>query len=60
MLIAVLVPVRQWPLMDKGIAAKMKRLGVSHYGSSGKPADLYAEQGLDAQSIAASARKLIG
>ena len=47
-------------LMDKGIAAKMKRLGVSHYGSSGKPADLYAEQGLDAQSIATSARELIG
>jgi transketolase len=47
-------------LMDKGIAAKMKRLGVSHYGSSGKPADLYKEQGLDAQSIATSARELIG
>jgi len=47
-------------LMDKGIAATMKRLGVSHYGSSGKPADLYAEQGLDAQSIATSARELIG
>jgi len=47
-------------LMDKGIAVRMKRLGVSHYGSSGKPADLYAEQGLDAQSIATSARELIG
>lgn len=47
-------------LMDKGIAAVMRRLGVSHYASSGKPAELYAEQGLDAQSIADAARELIG
>lgn len=47
-------------LMDKGIAVKMKRLGVSRYASSGKPAELYAEQGLDAQSIADAARELIG
>ncbi len=46
-------------LMDKGIPATMKRLGVSHYGSSGKPVDLYAEQGLDAQSIATAARVLL-
>lgn len=47
-------------LMDRGVRAKLKRLGVSHYASSGKPAELYAEQGLDAESIAAAARELIG
>jgi len=47
-------------LMDKGITVKMRRLGVSRYASSGKPAELYAEQGLDAQSIADVARELIG
>ncbi|MHB8789785.1 MAG: transketolase [Desulfobulbaceae bacterium] len=46
-------------LMDRGIAAKLKRLGVSHYASSGKPAELYAEQGLDPKSIAAAARSLL-
>jgi transketolase len=46
-------------LMDRGIAAKMKRLGVSHYASSGKPGELYAEQGLDPKSIAAAAKSLL-
>ncbi|HBI15530.1 MAG TPA: transketolase [Desulfobulbaceae bacterium] len=46
-------------LMDRGIGAKMKRLGVSHYASSGKPAELYAEQGLDPKSIAAAAKSLL-
>jgi transketolase len=45
--------------VDKGMQVKMKRLGVSHYGSSGKPAELYAEQGLDAQSIAQTASELL-
>ena len=47
-------------LMDRGIQVKLKRIGVSSYGSSGKPAELYADQGLDAQSIASTARELIG
>lgn len=47
-------------LMDRGLAAKLKRLGVREYGSSGKPAELYAFQGLDAESIAARAEKLLG
>jgi transketolase len=38
-------------LADEGLSCRFKRLGVTHYGSSGKPADLYAEQGLDAQGI---------
>ena len=47
-------------LIDRGIQAKLKRLGVSHYGSSGKPAELYASQGLDAVSISEAARALVG
>lgn len=47
-------------LMDRGITARMKRLGVSRYGSSGKPAELYASQGLDAESIAREAERLLG
>lgn len=47
-------------LVDKGVHAKLKRLGVSHYASSGKPAELYSEQGLDAESIAKTAQELIG
>ncbi|HHL34055.1 MAG TPA: transketolase [Desulfobulbaceae bacterium] len=46
-------------LMDKGKACQLRRLGVHHYGSSGKPAELYAAQGLDAASIAAEAKELI-
>jgi transketolase len=46
-------------LIDRGISAKLKRLGVSHYASSGKPAELYADQGLDPQSIAAAAKSLL-
>lgn len=47
-------------LMDKGISVKLKRLGVSRYGNSGKPAELYASQGLDSASIAQSAQELLG
>ena len=46
-------------LMDRGISARMKRLGVSHYASSGKPAELYADQGLDPASIAEAAKSLL-
>ena len=45
--------------MEQGVTVKLKRLGVSHYGSSGKPAELYAAQGLDPLSIAQKARDLI-
>ncbi|MCF6185872.1 MAG: transketolase [Desulfobulbaceae bacterium] len=47
-------------LMGKGKSVALRRLGVSHYASSGKPAELYAEQGLDAASIAQSMLELIG
>jgi len=36
-----------------------RRLGVSHFGASGKPADLYANQGLDPDSIAGQVRSLV-
>ena len=47
-------------LLEQGIAPKIKRLGVKHYGGSGKPADLYRQQGLDGQSIARTVQDLIG
>ena len=46
-------------LADAGLSCRFKRLGVTHYGSSGKPADLYAEQGLDAQGIVAAFKGLL-
>jgi transketolase len=47
-------------LLDKGRSVPFKRLGVSRYGASGKPAELYADQGLDAASIAEAVKTLIG
>ncbi|WP_417914603.1 transketolase [Candidatus Electronema sp. JM] len=47
-------------LLDNGLAPKMKRLGVKQYGGSGKPSDLYKQQGLDAESIAKTVLELIG
>lgn len=46
-------------LMDRGRSVPMRRLGVSHYASSGKPAELYTEQGLDAPSIASAIQELV-
>jgi transketolase len=46
-------------LADNGISTKLKRLGVARYGSSGKPADLYAEQGLDPVGIATAFKNLL-
>ena len=47
-------------LLEQGLAPKMTRLGVKHYGGSGKPADLYRQQGLDGKSIAHSVQQLLG
>ncbi len=44
---------------DHGHAPPFKRLGVSRYGSSGKPADLYASQGLDPAGIARTFKELV-
>jgi len=46
-------------LADNARNVTFKRLGVTRYGSSGKPADLYASQGLDPESIAKSFQELL-
>lgn len=38
-------------IADNGLAVSFKRLGVTRYGASGKPADLYAAQNLDGAGI---------
>jgi len=40
-------------LAEAGKAITFQRSGVSQYGGSGKPGDLYASQGLDGKSISA-------
>ncbi|MEN8188545.1 MAG: transketolase [Thermodesulfobacteriota bacterium] len=46
-------------LADNVKAVPFKRLGVAQYGGSGKPAELYARQGLDADSIAEAVKSLL-
>lgn len=46
-------------LITNGVSAKMKMLGVTRYGASGKPADLYRMQGLDATGVTASVKELL-
>ncbi len=38
-------------LIEEGVHQRLKCLGVTSYGASGKPADLYKMQGLDKDSI---------
>lgn len=45
-------------MADDGISAKLKRLGVHHYGTSGAPADLFADMGLDAAGVVKAAALL--
>jgi len=45
-------------IAEEGVAASFRRLGVTRYGSSGKPADLYRDQGLDAEGIADAFREM--
>ena len=40
-------------LADKGVSANFHRLGITAYGSSGKPDALFKTQGLDPASVAA-------
>ncbi|WP_022853541.1 transketolase [Thermodesulfatator atlanticus] len=42
-----------------GLVAKLSLKGVTRYGSSGKPQDLYKEQGLDAASLVKAMKELI-
>ncbi|MEN8199233.1 MAG: transketolase [Thermodesulfobacteriota bacterium] len=46
-------------LAEAGKGVKFQRSGVKQYGGSGKPADLYASQGLDGKSIAETVEKLL-
>lgn len=46
-------------LAENAVAVPFKRCGVSRYGSSGKPADLYADQGLDGPGICTSFKQLL-
>lgn len=46
-------------IAEEMIAQKIKALGVTRYGGSGKPQDLYAQQGLDPKSIVLELKKLI-
>jgi transketolase len=39
-------------LADQGLACKLRRLGVHKYGTSGAPAELFQQMGLDAASVA--------
>jgi transketolase len=36
---------------ERGLAVRFRKLGIKHYGSSGKPDDLYRLQGLDVESL---------
>ncbi len=47
-------------LAESGKGLKFQRAGVQHYGGSGKPADLYGVQGLDAHSIAEKIETMLG
>lgn len=47
-------------LGDNGIAARLRRLGVKQYGTSGKPDDLYAEQGLAPADLARNVEEMLG
>jgi len=45
---------------DEGLAVRLRRHGVSRYGASGKPAELYRQQGLDAASLVAAVKEMLG
>ncbi len=46
-------------LISHQVSQKVLALGITQYGSSGKPIDLYRQQGLDGNSIAEQAIKFI-
>jgi transketolase len=46
-------------LLDEGLSCRLLRLGVARYGGSGRPAELYAAQGLDAAGIAAAVQAAV-
>ncbi|PXF57706.1 MAG: transketolase [Deltaproteobacteria bacterium] len=46
-------------LVAAGVHRQLLTLGVTHYGSSGKPDDLYRVQGLDAESLAGKVKEFL-
>ncbi len=46
-------------MASHGVAQKLRMLGVSRYGASGKPADLFASQGLDPEGIKTAVEELL-
>jgi len=47
-------------IAESGVAAKFARLGPTDYGGSGTPDDLYADAGIDAASISAKVKEMLG
>jgi transketolase len=45
-------------LGDAGVAARLTRLGVSRYGTSGPSTDLFVDHGIDTASIVGAVRAL--
>ena len=46
-------------LGDHGVSARLRRLGVRQYGTSGKPDTLFAEQSLSPSDVAAAVKELL-
>jgi transketolase len=47
-------------LADSGISVRFRKMGITQYGSSGKPDDLYRMQGLDVESLVQAVLEEIG
>jgi transketolase C-terminal domain/subunit len=45
-------------ILESGKAPRFRKLGVTAYGQSGKPAELYKMQGLDASGISRTVMEL--
>ena len=46
-------------MAEQGLHAKLRRLGVTRYSSSGAPNDLFAQMGLDAAGVTRAAKELL-
>jgi transketolase len=46
-------------LADAGLSARLERMGVAHYASSGAPADLFRDLGLDAAAVCGKACEML-
>jgi len=47
-------------LADHGVSTRFRKMGITQYGSSGKPDDLYRMQGLDVDSLVKTVMEEIG